>query len=102
MLLRLVEERTYFMNEAEIRDAYTYGTVGIHYAFNNYGHSVEHVLKLRQKVLKDYPNMKDSEMEVRELTRAETIRHASFTTLYIGIPIDEYVKLRNAGKLDIK
>ena len=102
MLLRLVEERTYFMSEAEVRAVYTYGKVGIHYAFNNYEDSVEHVLKLRNEILKDYPNMRDSEMKVWKLTREETIRHARFTTLYVSIPIDEYLKLRKEDKFEIK
>ena len=102
MTIKLVQENTFFMTEAEVRKAYKYGKVGIHYAFNNYGHDVSHVLALREEVLKDYPSMSDKDMEVWTLSRDETIRHASFTTLFVGIPIEDYLKLRKEGAFEIR
>ena len=41
-------------------------------------------------------------MEVRELSKRETNRHACYTTIYISIPIDDYLKLKAKGGFDIK
>ncbi len=102
MLVRLVDEITFRMNEEELRNSSLYGRIGVYYAFENYGHSVQHVLELRDEVLKDFPEMKDSDMEVRELSKRETNRHACYTTIYISIPIDDYLKLKAKGGFDIK
>ena len=99
MLLRLVGEKIFRMHEADLRDAQSDGEVGVYYSSTNYQHSLEHVLQLRQEILKDFPNMKDSEMEVMEVRSKNNTGH---TALYIRIPIDEYLKLRNAGKISIK
>lgn len=102
MLVRLVDKITFRMSEDELRRTSLYGQVGVYYAFENYGHSVQHVLELRDEVLKDFPKMKDSDMEVRELSMRETNRHACYTTIYISIPIDDYLKLKAKGGFDIK
>lgn len=102
MLVRLVDEITFRMSEDELRNSSLYGQVGVYYAFENYGHSVQHVLELRDEVLKDFPKMKDSDMEVRELSMRETNKHAFYTSLYISIPIDDYLKLKAKGGFDIK
>ncbi|MBR4110808.1 MAG: hypothetical protein IKK43_03885 [Clostridia bacterium] len=102
MILRLVEERTFHMNESEVRAAYPYGKVMIHYAFDNYSHDVKHVLDLREQVRKDYPKMSDRDMQVMELSKTQTIRHAGLTTLFVGIPIDDYLKLRKEDRIDIR
>lgn len=102
MTLKLVEESTFYMSEEEVRRDFEYRKVGIHYAFNNYCHDVSHVLALREEVLKDYPSMSDKDMEVWTLSRDETIRHANFTTLFVRIPIEDYLKLRKEGALFIR
>lgn len=102
MNLILVNEETLSMSEDEVRKAYPYGKVGIHYAFNNYSNSVEHILKLKEEVLKDYPEMSESDMAVWVLTKEQTIRHANFTTLFVDIPIDDYLKLRKENKIGIR
>ena len=100
--LKLVDAQTFFMSENEVRAAYHHGIVGIHYAFDSYGSDVQRVLELRKEVLKDYPQMSDQKMEVRKLLRSESIRHASLITLFVGIPIDDFLKLREEGKIDIR
>ena len=102
MLVRLVDEITFRMSEDELRRTSLYGDVGVYYAFENYGHSVQHVLELRDEVLKDFPEMKDSDIVIRELSERETNKYAFHTTLYISIPIDDYLKLRAKGNFDIK
>ncbi len=102
MAIKLVQEDTFYMSEEEVREAYKYGKVGIHYAFNNYDHDVSHVLALKEEVLKDYPSMSDMDMEVWTLSRNETVRHADLTTLFVNIPIDDYLKLRKAGAFGIR
>ncbi len=99
MLLRLVAKEIFRMHEADLRNAQSDGEVGLYYSSTNYQHSLEYVLQLRHEILKDFPNMKDSEMEVREI---RSMNNAGHTALYIRIPIDEYLKLRNAGEISIK
>ena len=102
MTLRLVDESTFRMSEEEVRKAYTWNTVAIHYAVDNYGNDVHHILQLREEVLKDYPKMSDRDMEIRKITREQSISHAGLTTLFVSIPIDDYLKLREENKIDIR
>lgn len=102
MLEKYVSESVFLMSEEELREACSWGSVGIHYAFNNYEESVHHILQLRDEVLKDYPNLTDKDMAVWKINRQESIRHAGYTTLFVQIPIDEYLKLRREHKIDIK
>ena len=100
-LERYVDETTFRMNEEELKKTYLHGCIGIHYAFNNYRSDVNHILELRDEVLKDYPNMSADEMEVRIIGRHESTRHAGVTTLFVGIPIDDYLKLYKEDKIGI-
>lgn len=102
MLEKYVSEDLFFMSEEELREACSWGTVGIHYAFNCYDESVHHILQLRDEVLKDYPNLTDKDMTVWKITRQESIRHAGYTTLFVQIPINEYLHLRKEHKITIR
>lgn len=102
MLEKYVSEDVFFMSEEELRKACSWGSVGIHYAFDCYKESVHHVLQLRDEVLKDYPNMSDEDMTVWKISRQESRRHAGFTTLFVQIPIDEYLQLRKEHKITIR
>ncbi len=98
-----VEESTFLASEEEVREmcTHTRGLVGVHYAFS-YGRSVKQVLELKEAVRKDFPDMKDCDMTVWILDMDETIRHASVMTLYIEIPVDDYLRLRQEKRIDIK
>ena len=102
MVMRLVRESVFKMNEEELRKKFPYGKVGVHYAIDSRNHSITHVLALRNEVLKDYPNMKDCDMNVCTVARGSTIRFGDITTLFVTIPIDDYLKLRKENKIEIR
>lgn len=102
MLEKYVSEDLFFMSEEELREVCSWGSVGIHYAFNCYEESVHHILQLRDEVLNDYPNMTDKDMTVWKISRKESIRHAGYTTIFVQIPIDDYLQLRREHKIGIR
>ena len=98
-----VDERIFLANEDRVRtiaDA-SHGMIGVHYAFS-YGRSADQVLKLKEAVQKDYPKKKASEMEVWILNREETVRHASIMTLFVEIPVEDYLRYKKEGRVEIK
>ena len=99
---KYINESVYRMSDDEVREVSINGTIGIHYAFNSYKEDVAHVLKLREVVLKDYPNMSDEKMTVWKIARHESIRHAGFTTLFVMIPVEDYLRLRKEGTIFIR
>lgn len=102
MLEKYVDERTYHLTEEELRKVYTYGSVGIHYAFNDYRNDVQKIIDLSTEVHKDYPGMRNDEMTIWVISDKESIRHAKVTTLFIQIPIEDYLKLRNQNQIGIR
>lgn len=102
MTEKYVAERTFYMNEEELKKVYPDGYISIHYAFNNYRDDVQHVLDLRDEVLKDYPNMRERDMTVWVIGDHESIRHARVTTLVVNIPVDDYLKLKKERKVGIR
>lgn len=101
MTEKYVDERTFYMNEEELKKVYSDGDISIHYAFNNYRNDVQHVLDLRDEVLKDYPNMRERDMTVWVIGDHESIRHARVTTLVVNISVDDYLKLKKERKVGI-
>ena len=99
MLIRIVTSRCFWMSEEEIMRIFGETGVCVFYAFDNYDYSVAHILKLREEVMKEYPDMKDSEMGIREFTRNETKRFVSHTVLAVTIPAEDYLKLRKEHEI---
>lgn len=99
-----VEERIFKASEDEVREMSmmnTHGIVGVHYAFS-YGRSVEQVLKLREAVLKDFPDKEDSRMSIWVLNADESQMHENVMTLYIEIPVEDYLRLKREHRVEIK
>ena len=44
--------------------------------------------------MKDYPDMRDEDIEVQYILHNESIRHARFTVLRVSIPKEEFIRLR--------
>ncbi len=98
-----VDERIFLANEDGVRTIAnaSHGMIGVHYAFS-YGRSADQVLKLKEAVQEDYPKKKASEMEVWILERKESMRHAGIMTLYIEIPVKDYLRFKNEGRVEIR
>ena len=69
-------------------------TVGVYYSFNNYSCNLAHINALKEEILKDYPDMRDEDIEVQYILHNESIRHARFTVLRVSIPKEEFIRLR--------
>ncbi len=102
MVLKMIDANTFRMSDEEVRRIFYRGTIDIHYATCGYDDSVEHILFLRDEILKDYPEKKNSEMTVWVISEHESCRHVGFTTLWVGIPVEDYLKLRKNGEVTIK
>jgi len=103
MLEKYVSEDVFNMSEEELREVFDeWGTVGIHYSLNYPGSKVSDILRLREEVLKDYPNLTDDDMTVWVLSPKESWRHTNYKTLFVEIPIEDYLKLRKEKKLQIR
>ena len=85
------------MSEEEIKER---GKIGVFYATDTCDHSMRHVLQLREEVLKDYPDTRDSDMDVYEITSSDSCMYASHTTIAVAIPAEDFLSLRKAGKLN--
>lgn len=99
---RFVDIETLRGTEEEIREWYKYDVVGVHYTSMGYGDTVDYVERLRDEVLKEYPNIKKTDMRIWIIGDHESRRHARFLTLFVPIPIDDFLRLRAENKIGIK
>ena len=100
MFKRFVQEGTFKMSDEEIRQACK-EKIGILYGFDSYGYNFGYINKLKGYILKDYPDVKDEDIEVWSISNTESIRHARFTMLRVSIPIEDFIKLRGNGNIYI-
>lgn len=104
MIERLARYATYHSSEYEVRDLsckYNANKVYVYYCNNTYNHSVEHVMQLCNAVKADCPEMELKDIEVRYIGRHESDRHAHMTMVIVGIPVDDYIKMRNANEIHV-
>ena len=97
---RFIQENTLKLSDDEIRQLHK-EKIGILYGFNNYRNDLEHINELRKHILQDYPDAQDKDIEVWYIRNTQSIRHASFTMLYIMIPTDDFLKLRAEEQIHI-
>ena len=95
-----MQEGTLKMSDDEIRKQCK-ESVGILYGFNTYGCSVKHINELCEAVHQDYTDIKDEDIEVWYILPSQSIRHARSTMLWVKIPIENFIKLRKEGKINI-
>ena len=99
-LKRLVGENVFRLDDERIRELFPNG-LNVFYGFNNYSCSMKHLNELKEHVLSDYPDTKDEDMEVAYILPFESIRHARFTMLIVGVPTEDFINLRKDGKIGI-
>ena len=97
-LERYIQERNFNITTEELKNM---TRIGIFYGFNNYSCSVQHILELAEAVRKDYPDMSYEDMNIWYVERSQSIRHAGYTTLYVSIPVEDFIKLRLENKIHI-
>ena len=99
---RLIDSSSFHASEAEIREWYKYGVVGVYYTSMGYGDTVAYVEELTAEVLKEYPKVNKSDVRIWTIGEKESNMHAHFMTLIVPIPIDDFLRLRAEGKINIK
>lgn len=98
---RYVDEEHFRASDVEIRKRNEGFGICIWYSFNNYGCSISHVLELRDAIRAEYPDKKDTDMEVWFVEPHQSTRHALYTTLRVSIPVEDFIKLRQEHKIGI-
>lgn len=99
-LKRFIQEEILKMSDNEIRKTCKCN-IGILYGFNNYKCNLKHINELKKCILKDYPNVKDEDIEVWFISDTMSIRHARFTMLRVTISTEDFIKLRSNGEIYI-
>lgn len=98
---RFVQERVFLTSDEKILQNHSNGMIGIFYGSNNYKNDLNHINELKKDILNDYPTLKDEDIKVWYIERNQSDRHASFTMLWVEIPIDDFIKFRYEGKIDV-
>jgi len=97
-LERYIQERNFNITTEELKDM---TRIGIFYGFNNYSCSVQHILELAEAVRQEYPNIVNDDMNIWYVERSQSIRHAGYTTLYVSIPVEDFIRLRMNHEIGI-
>ncbi|MBR0134437.1 hypothetical protein IJM16_04210 [Candidatus Saccharibacteria bacterium] len=99
-----VDERIFLASEDEVRkiSESSHDVIGLHYAFSSYGRSADRVIELKKAVQEDYPDKTGDEMEVWILNRSETVRHVGIMTLFIEVPVEDYLRYKKEGRVEIR
>lgn len=99
-LERYIQERNFYAPDDELRTLCP-TSIGIFYAFNTYSCSLEHIKELAEAVRKEYPTLRDDQMNIWYVERSQSIRHACLTTLYVSIPIEDFIRMRQNNEIRI-
>ena len=97
-LERYIQERNFNITTEELKDM---TRIGIFYGFNNYSCSVQHILELAEAVRHEYPNIGNEDMNIWYVERSQSIRHVGYTTLYVSIPVEDFIRLRMNDEIGI-
>lgn len=62
--------------------------VGVYYGFENYKRTAKQILELINVIQEEMHGIELDEMEVYEITRAQSDRHANCTMVYISVNPD--------------
>lgn len=62
--------------------------VGVYYGFENYKRTAKQILELINIIQEEMHGIELDEMEVYEITRAQSDRHAHYTMVYISVNPD--------------
>lgn len=104
MIKRFVGSYTYHLPENEIRKdskLYNGDRVFVYYGNNSYSRTVEHILNLCKAIREDYPEAKYENMVVHIINTGQSNRHAHIVMIGVNIPVDDYIKMRNANEIHV-
>lgn len=86
------------IKDAELK-AYCLKTIGVLFGSDNYRCDLEHLAELKKAALEKYPDKQDKDMEVLYIEPYESHSHARKTMLLVKIPIEDFLILRQEGKI---
>ena len=72
--------------------------------YENFNNNMANILKVAEAIKEDFPDLDYSQMYAYYVTHGEAAniyKHAGSIFLLILIPSKEYLKLRNAGELEV-
>lgn len=100
-LERYINVENYAASDETIRELCP-ERICIWYAFDrNYNCNVAHINELCAAIRSEYPDMKDEDMEVRVITHGQSRAHEGYTTLRVPIPVEDFLRLRQARQISI-
>jgi hypothetical protein len=80
------------VHAANLRDikngTYESDTVGVYYGFGNYNRTAKQIMTLVEVIKDELYGVELDEMEVYEITRAQSDRHAHCTMVYVSVSPD--------------
>lgn len=99
---RYIDAEGFYASDAVVRKRKADGFgICIWYGFDNCGHTVKHILDLYEVVKAEYPSKRPEDVEVWVIDPSLSVRHAHQTLLRVSIPVEDFIKLRQEGKLNI-
>lgn len=99
-LEKYIREDNFYATDDELRKLCPQH-IGVFYGFNTYSDSVQHIMELVKAVKEDRPDIKEKDMTVWYVQRHQSRRHAGYTTLYVPIPIEDYLRMRHNDEISI-
>ena len=63
-------------------------TIGVYYGFNNYSRNIQQLMTLVNVIKAEVPGITEKDMEVYEITPAQSDRHAHHTMIFLYVPTD--------------
>ena len=86
MLFKAIQHRPYWAIKKNEEIDYT--TVPVFYGYDNYQDTPSHVNKIVQAIQADFPEMPLNDMHIWRISRSESNRHASMTTVQISVSVE--------------
>ena len=99
-LERYISKSNFNASDEELRELCK-EKIGIFYGFNTYSSNVKHIHELCAAVRAEYPDVEDEEMGVWYVLPSQSIRHAHHTMLFVRIPIEDFIRMRNEHMIRI-
>lgn len=80
------------IHSVQLRDikngSYVFDEVGVYYGFHNYNRTAKQILELIDIIKKEIPNVEMSNLNVYEITNAQSDRHAHYTMVHVYVKAD--------------
>lgn len=86
-------------DEEIIEHGEKFSGIRIAYGSNSYNKKVSRVNEIFSWIKEDYPDIKEDDVEIRVLTKGDSIWIAYTLVLEFVVPAEEFIRLRNSGEI---